>query len=488
MLLLIALLACSGPVDSDGVVVGSEPGDSTVQDTSVGATGDTATFEVVLPLDLRVVSPAEVPGVLHLVSGSGATAWSARVEGREIPAGPDGIAALVGFPQGSVLDVSVVRDDEVQEQLSLPIPAHDLLWTVDVLDPGRSEVAGGVLNVGVVGREGIEPEIVLLDGSDGDVLWWHPVDIAWDISLATPNAEGDGFVWLEVDTTRETLDAQMVELSLDGRRHTLIPTPTAHHMGIEAVDGRYALLAFEVRPDEPAPDGGTYDAAGDRLLEIGADGEAPTLLFSALSELVGERNDWLCEHSTLRREAYGYDEFVQWTHGNSLVYLPETERYLVYLRWVDSLVAIGRDGTLDWVLSGPWSDFAAPDGSPLWASQSDSTLWSHGHFTDAWEGGVLMYDNGSHSDDAKVVEVRFDETTWTAEVVATHRPPSEGEHNVLGDARRLPGGNVLISWTVLGLLQEQTPEGDVVWEAKGDPGVWFNRVRFAENVEGLVVP
>ncbi len=59
---------------------------------------------------------------------------------------------------------------------------------------------------------------------------------------------------------------------------------------------------------------------------------------------------------------------------------------------------------------------------------------------------------------------------------------------MLGDARRLPGGNVLISWTVLGLMQEQTPDGQVVWEAKGAAGLWFARVRFAADLEGLVAP
>ena len=38
----------------------------------------------------------------------------------------------------------------------------------------------------------------------------------------------------------------------------------------------------------------------------------------------------------------------------------------------------------------------------------------------------------------------------------------------LGDARRLPGGNTLISWGPLGEITEITPAGEVVWALDTD--------------------
>lgn len=488
MLVVVLLLACNGSDDPQ------TPGPTgTATDTAVteptGATGvgsgDTAATST---LDLQVTSPPEAPGVLHLVSPSGATDWSVEVPGRDpIQADAEGIVALVGFPQGSTIDATV-RQGEVVEQLQLTVPSHPLMWTVDVVDPTRSEVANGVLGVGLIGRERIEPEIFVLQGSDGDVLWWHPVDPYWDVSVATPNAERDGFVWLEINSRRESDEARMVELSLDGRRHEISPTPTAHHVGIEPVQGRYTYLSFEVWPDEPAPGGGTFDPAADRLMTAGPGGKDPQRIYSVADQLLGNAFDYPCEHSADPQDAYGYDAFVQWTHGNSLVYVPEDDSYLVYLRWIDTLLKVGHDGAQHWVLSGPYSDFTSPDGSPLWTSHDDSVLWSHGHFTDGWDGGLLMYDNGNHTNAARVVEVQYDTSTWTAEVVRSWSPPGSGFHNVLGDARKLPGGNVLVSWTVLGLMQEFTPDGDLVWEARGDPELWFNRVRFAADLDGLIDP
>ncbi len=411
MLLLLSLFSCSGPDDPPGT-----PPPGTADDTS--PTGDTGSASSLPALDLSVVPVQEAPGVVHVRSGSGATDWAVTVGERRFPAGDDGIAAVYGFPQGSVLEALAGWDGEEPEALSLTIPPRPPEWTVEVLDPGRSEVATGLVSVALVGRVSIRPEVLVLQGSDGDVVWWHPIDPAWDVSAAGPNAEGDGFVWLEIDSDRSTSDARMVELTLDGRRYEVVSAPTGHHVGIEPVAGRYAFLELDVREDVVAPDKSLYDPASDKVVEMNADGSSGVELVNVMDQLFQGRNDYPCEHSMVREDAYGHDALNQWTHGNSLVYLPDSDSYLAYLRWTDTLLKVGRDGTLHWTLSGPWSDFTAPDGSPLWLSQDQSLLWSHGHFTDGWEGGLLMYDNGNHTENARVVEVHYDETARTAEVVA----------------------------------------------------------------------
>ena len=280
------------------------------------------------------------------------------------------------------------------------------------------------------------------------------------------------------------MGAQLVELSLDGRRHLVLDTPSAHHVAIEPVAGRYAFIEFDVREDTPS-DFGPLDITSDRIVEVDAAGGDRTVLFTAIDDLFGGTNPYTCTHNQKTEELFGLDAMVQWTHGNSLAYLPESDAYLLYERWIDTLVKVGRDGSIVWRLSGPFSDFSAPNGDSLWIDQDRSPLWSHGHFTDGWEGGVLMYDTGSHSRDARVVEVTIDDAAMTAEVAWSHPAPNGGVHTVLGDARRLPNGNVLICWTVLGLIQEVTRDGDVVWELQGEADLWFSRVLFAPSLGEL---
>ncbi len=53
---------------------------------------------------------------------------------------------------------------------------------------------------------------------------------------------------------------------------------------------------------------------------------------------------------------------------------------------------------------------------------------------------------------------------------------------LLGDARRLPGGNALVSWTLQGMLTELTPEGEVAWRASVDLGAGTTRVRWIPDL------
>jgi hypothetical protein len=47
----------------------------------------------------------------------------------------------------------------------------------------------------------------------------------------------------------------------------------------------------------------------------------------------------------------------------------------------------------------------------------------------------------------------------------------------LGQVIELQNGNVLMNWGGGGVLQEITPEGDVVWEVMTGSGTWFGQVR-----------
>jgi hypothetical protein len=52
----------------------------------------------------------------------------------------------------------------------------------------------------------------------------------------------------------------------------------------------------------------------------------------------------------------------------------------------------------------------------------------------------------------------------------------------LGDARKLPNGNYLISWTTAGMITEITPEYEVVWSAVADLGTALTRITYIDDI------
>ena len=50
---------------------------------------------------------------------------------------------------------------------------------------------------------------------------------------------------------------------------------------------------------------------------------------------------------------------------------------------------------------------------------------------------------------------------------------------------RLDNGNTLVNFGSAGALQEVTPQGEVVWEARTRSGLWFAAVRPIDDLYAL---
>jgi len=101
-----------------------------------------------------------------------------------------------------------------------------------------------------------------------------------------------------------------------------------------------------------------------------------------------------------------------------------------------------------------------------------------------WGDGFLVFDNGYHHEPAhsRVVEYAFDADAGIVEQVWEYWDPMGRFIPLLGDARRLPNGNTLTSWTQAGMLVELTPEGDEVWRIEADVGTMMGRVSYLEEL------
>ena len=52
----------------------------------------------------------------------------------------------------------------------------------------------------------------------------------------------------------------------------------------------------------------------------------------------------------------------------------------------------------------------------------------------------------------------------------------------LGDARKLPNGNYLVSWTTAGMITELTPDNEIVWSVVADLGTALTRITYIEDI------
>ena len=182
---------------------------------------------------------------------------------------------------------------------------------------------------------------------------------------------------------------------------------------------------------------------------------------------------------------------MDWSHSNSLMYYEPDDAFLLVSKNLDAIIKVDRaSGQQVWQLGGRYSDFTDVDGDTLpdgdWANVDgpNSTWWSHGHMSDWWDGGFVMFDNGYHHDPAqsRAVEYSYDEAAHTVKKVWEYWAPDLYFNPLLGDVRKMPNGNYMVSWANQGMLTEITPAQEVVWRASATLGAGTSRVHYIPDI------
>lgn len=332
-----------------------------------------------------------------------------------------------------------------------------------VLDEARSEMAWGHL---------------LMNQSDGDESWVTVMNGCGEHTWSRPNTVDETRIYrahLSEDArsvffaehNREHRPDMGMLYELDIASDTVVSTtrmPEAHHDFAVLPDASVAWISWQYLQNEwfgSLEEDVVSDAV--RTAELGTPHETDDRLFSLYDTLRLEPW-WTCSHMNPTSQIPGYAE---WSHSNSLMYEPVEDRLYLYVRYWDALVAFDRTGRYRWMMGGPLNDFELV---------GDTELPVHAHMSEVWPGGALIFDNRNHDerDASRVVELAWDEASGTVEEVWSYEDGTFA--GFLGDARRLPGGNVLIVWSSEGRMTEVTREGDVVWEATVDGR--FARVEF----------
>jgi hypothetical protein len=374
--------------------------------------------------------------------------------------------------------------------VDIPPPPVELpTFDVARLEP-TADIADGYLTIAgaASGEEGDEnPDaafFVAIIDAEGDFVWYHLLPYGRGTSALDVSVDGSSIWWLELDNFRQTLTASIVRMTLDGTVLSETSAYGGHHAAAELGDGRFAYLGRIFSPGD-----GNETLMTDTV-EIAVEGDMTGAQTVQLFDTVA---DWRPIDSFqgmggMGDDIFGYQNVIDLTHTNSLAFVESEGAVYPFVRLEDTLLKIDVDGGgLVWQLSGPQSDFTFPDGEPVYEGENNSYLWSHGHYSHIWEGGLMMFDNGNNHQPAisSIVEIAYDQVNGTAEEVFRFEDPEGGFTNSLGDAWKLASGNYVASWMTLKKLTEVTPEGEVVWRLNPDRNHTIRRIRPISDLYSL---
>jgi len=261
------------------------------------------------------------------------------------------------------------------------------------------------------------PSAFIFD-TDGDVVWWYP-EIITPICRATLSWDGQT-MWVVYAYGASAFAMSMDGLTMQehelegGVDHDLTPLPDGGIAAIATGSGVDAIHSVvEFRPD------GTVE-----------------LIVEDLGTIMDAQ------------------------HPNALHYYPSDDSFTLSDLLGTAFVKFTHSGELVWKLDGE-----DPEDSSFELVGAEAWETNHGHHL-LPDRSFLFFNNvhdvGSQYTSSRVVLLELDEVNWTAEQTWQYVPDPPRQTDQLGDVERLPNGNVLVTYSNTGLIEEVTPGGQVV--------------------------
>jgi hypothetical protein len=288
---------------------------------------------------------------------------------------------------------------------------------------------------------GVPGQLIVIDRA-GTVLWevdnrdgfFVEVQPLADGTLAVER--GADLVWYDLDQT--------VRMRYAGS--------LVHHDIDQLADGRFIFIAYDLFEDPP----GT-PVLGDMVQILNQDYATIDWQWRARDYIsTADRcpADW-----NVMLWGQGHD----WTHMNAIT-LDETAGILyANFRNLNRFYAINYpSGDVAWVM-GDGGDFGGG-------------LWDHAHgFQFSAPNRLVILDNGSQRPGAKysrVIEVEFDATAQTAEVVWEYRETPDFYDDFLGSTEPMVNGDILVTAGTCGRVFQVTRDHQLAWNLQLDTGFW----------------
>ncbi len=326
---------------------------------------------------------------------------------------------------------------------------------VTIYDEDRVSSERYMLGV-VMGTDASWPFIIDRQGNwvwhwEGELENSVQAELAWDgqgiliNSFAFDRGEDRGYVY---------------QIDLLGGTTAQYTTPGGHHI-FERLDEGFAYPSVDIEDWYNPSIGAIEQVAGDAIMEL-VDGQSTEVF-----------NFWDWQEPTLNDywDTIFYPNARDWTHVNSIDYSAAYDSYLVSSPTMNTVLEIDRSSgaVLAEYPSSEWS-FTDPD---------TSFVYQHDvHWTD--EGTMLAI---SHTDEGtKLVEYAVDDARGELSRVWSYGDDLGVKGHVLGQSQRLENGNTMVNFGGAGLLQEVTPDGEVVWEVRTGLGTWLGNGQMIHSI------
>ena len=356
----------------------------------------------------------------------------------------DGTVTLRGVTTEA--DGSRVETSEVELALTPPDPAIP----APVVTSGDPDAPGYVL----LNAASSDHTWVLIVDRAGRVVWYGAPDEGQLSTSSVISRDGTSVLFSSYPGDMLVAEGSVKRRALDGSAESAITTPGHHHDFVELPDRSIAFLAARVE----VWDG--KEVLGDEIRVASGEGE-PTTVFSAWDVLTPYA---MCSHF----EPVPYAENAwDWVHTNSIRYDEGQDRFLLMSRNLNALFAINAGtGAIEWQLGGAESDFQF----------IDDRGFDHGHFSDWWEGGLAVFDNGMHQEPpaSRAIAYAVDEEAWTVTPVWSAAAATYNE--MLGDVRSGTDGTWLVAWSGEGRIEELDADGATTWELQLPDGYHVGHV------------
>lgn len=311
------------------------------------------------------------------------------------------------------------------------------------------------------------PYVVIFD-NHGVPIWWKrtgykPIDakLLPNGNLAWSEFTGGAFAVRSTPYEERRLNGKLV------RKINTVGTVTDSHDLRVMPNGHYLLVSYVIRDTtvDLSQYGGPADAT---VLDAEAQEVTPggKLVWSwnskdhvAVSESTPFMGAIITQPKVLPDGRTGYDL----THINSIE--QDGGSVLISLRHVGAILKVSRTtGAIEWKLGGTHTAesltrVGEPDDSSVFGGQHDARLLP--------DGTVTMHDNRTGQKvGPRALRYRIDPAARTATKLEEVIDPDAVNALCCGSARRLPGGNWVVSWGYNSLVRELSPKGKVVFGLK----------------------
>jgi hypothetical protein len=274
---------------------------------------------------------------------------------------------------------------------------------------------------GMPGMPSTEGSWTFIIDKDGDHVWWHQPSGINDCSRARMSYDGQ-YMWMGNVNVMGGQGA-LVRVGMDGNGEQSYSLPDRHHDFVVMPDDRLVLI------DHKASNG----QGGDIISMWDPNTNQSQQIFD-----VAQANPNGQQQTN--------------SHANAINWWPDRNLFTVSALYWDSITAFSDSGNVEWILGGSNSTFTGAS-------------WSHQHNHALTANSVLLFNNGTGGS-SRALEFELNGTTATQ--IFEYATSNNASSQTLGDAKRLPNGNSLITFSNAGVINEVDPSGQLVQEITVD--------------------